>query len=57
MAHLLGIRLDDDLHMEFKLLCVRKRLSMSEVVKELIREWVEGQKGELSDGKEAGDDD
>ncbi len=57
MSHLLGVRLDEELHMEFKLLCVRRRVTMSEVVAELIREWVEAQQGLVSNNaKEAGDD-
>jgi len=56
MAQTLGVRLDDDLHTEFKILCVRKGISMRQVVEALIKEWVDKQKGELSDGKEAGND-
>jgi antitoxin component of RelBE/YafQ-DinJ toxin-antitoxin module len=48
MAQTLGVRLDDDLHREFKVVCVRKGVSMRQVVEALIKEWVAEQKGEVS---------
>lgn len=30
-----------DLHLEFKLLAVKKRMSMSEIIEKLIKEYVE----------------
>lgn len=52
MAVLLGIRLDELVHMEFKLLCVQKRLSMTEVTQELIKAWIAEQKQAQSAGQE-----
>jgi len=37
---LLGIRLDDKTHREFKLWCVRLGVNMSDVVRELIAAWI-----------------
>lgn len=48
---LLGVRLDEKLHREFKILCVRKDQPMTVVVKQLVEEWVAEQKEEV-DGKE-----
>lgn len=56
MTQTLGVRLDDDLHREFKVVCVRKGQSMTQVVQVLIVEWIAKQKGELSDGKEGDHD-
>ena len=37
---LLGIRLEDEIHREFKLWCVRLGVNMSDVVRELIVDWI-----------------
>jgi len=52
MPVLMGIRLDEMLHLRFKVLCVQKKLSMTEVVQELIEAWVAEQEGGQSAGQE-----
>lgn len=52
MTQLLGVRLDDMLHLRFKLLCVQRRVTMTEVVLELIEAWIAEQEGEQSAGQD-----
>lgn len=40
---LLGVRLDEKTHREFKLWCVRRGKNMSGIVRKLIEQWIEEQ--------------
>jgi metal-responsive CopG/Arc/MetJ family transcriptional regulator len=44
MMKLLTIDLKDDLHRAFKEKCAREGVTMSEVIRKLIKEWLEKSK-------------
>lgn len=52
MPVLMGIRLDETLHLRFKVLCVQKKRAMTAVVQELIEAWVAEQEALQSAGQE-----